>query len=123
MLEVIENSKQKIESIKDELEENIDYSVNTVLYSAIEEAITALIYSKTNKLPSQTITLIKLAKEANLPHKFTKTLKEITEDEFTTETNALGYSRYDSEKHELQDLISEAEEIIEWIENELENSI
>lgn len=122
VLEVIENSNQKIKSLKSEINENIDYSVNSVLYSVIEQALIAFIYSKTNKLPNQTLTVIKLAKEAKLPSKFTKILKEITEDEFTVETNILGYSRYDSEKHELQDLINESEEIIEWIEDEIKNN-
>lgn len=114
-------AKHDLSAAKYNYEGNILDVSSFLCQQSIEKALKALIIEKNRVEPGVTHSLIKLGKEVEIPSKYYRALKEISQEYFISRyPDAIGYANYDTyDKEDVKEIITKSEEIIKWCESQM----
>ena len=118
-IELFNESKETLEKAKSYLNQNEFEEVITIIYEVTEKAINSLIIHKTKKIPKISLNLVELAEIANIPDEYNKLFKKMIGKDFTTSYATYMYDQTESHKNEIREMIYDVDELLDYIENEL----
>lgn len=116
-----EQSKHDLKAAQYNFDGDILDVASYLCQQSIEKGLKSLIIEKNREAPGVSHSLIKLGKEVEIPSKYYRILKEISQEYFISRyPDAIGYTPYDTyDKQEVKEIIKNTKEIIKWIENQI----